>query len=152
MKVVTFEGIKIKLDRPKGTVHTGKDSSGKPWARTYKYDYGFIPKTNGGDSEGIDVFLGPDEDNSDTAYWIAQNKEDGTFDEYKVFLGFKSKAAAKTAYREHIPAKYMSKIFSVSIPMMKAMLGLEPLEKLSYNGLLYGMLSELQNIGAIDAY
>lgn len=84
-KTVEFQGIKIHLDRPKGLIMTGKDSKGEDWSREYKYDYGFIPKTLGGDGDGLDVFIGPDKDASET-YWAVQNKDDGTFDEYKCIL------------------------------------------------------------------
>src|SRR4030067_817678 len=84
-KTVEFQGIKIHLDRPKGLIMTGKDSKGEDWSREYKYDYGFIPKTLGGGGGGLDVFIGPDKDASET-YWAVQNKDDGTFDEYKCIL------------------------------------------------------------------
>ena len=130
MKTVDFQGMKIRLDRPKGFVQTGKSKTGKPWARTYLFDYGFIPKTKGGDGDGVDVFIGPDK-NDQESYWAIQKKDDGSFDEYKVFLGFGSKAAAKKAYTDHIPAKYLKGMVTVRTNMMKAMLGLEPAEKLA---------------------
>src|SRR5690606_6453494 len=88
-KTIEFQGITIHLDRPKGLIMSGKDKNGKEWAREYKYDYGFIPKTLGGDGDGLDVFVGPNKDALE-AYWAIQNKDDGSFDEYKVFLGFTS--------------------------------------------------------------
>jgi len=130
MKTVDFQGMKIRLDRPKGFVQTGKSKTGKPWARTYLFDYGFIPKTKGGDGDGVDVFIGPDK-NDQESYWAIQKKDDGSFDEYKVFLGFGSKAAAKKAYTDHIPAKYLKGMVTIRTNMMKAMLGLEPVEKLA---------------------
>src|SRR5690606_16498486 len=54
-----FQGIPINVDRPKGFVMRGTDAAGKDWARRYKLDYGFIPKTLGGDGDGLDVFIGP---------------------------------------------------------------------------------------------
>lgn len=131
MKTVDFEGMKIRLDRPKGFVQEGKDQDGKPWKRVYKFDYGFIPKTQGGDGDGLDVFLGPDEDGADDAHWVIQRKDDGTFDEYKVFLGFKNRAAAKAAYKAHIPMKFFGGMISMTVQMMRAMLGKEPAEKLA---------------------
>lgn len=146
MKTRIFEGIKIRIDRPKGFVQKGKNAEGVPWERTYKYDYGFIPKTNGGDDEGIDVFLGNDGEDND-AYWVMQKKDDGSFDEYKVFLGFKSKAEAKKAYLEHIPTKFFGGISVESIPMMKALLGLEPIEKLAQQVLFKAWAEEWRNLG-----
>ena len=136
MKTVTFEGMKIRVDRPKGFIQEGTDKDGKSWKRVYRYDYGFIPKTKGGDGEGLDVFLGPDEDAAEDAHWVIQRKDDGSFDEYKVFLGFKNRKVAKKAYLAHIPERYYGGMLSMTVQMMRAMLGQEPAEKL-------GMVLEL---------
>lgn len=122
---IEFQGLTIKLDRPKGFVMRGTDRDGKDWERVYKYDYGYIPKTLGGDGDGLDVFIGPDKA-ADNTYWAVQTKPDGSFDEYKVFLGFKSRDEAIKAYKEHIPAKLLDGVATLSIEMMKAMLGVEP--------------------------
>jgi hypothetical protein len=124
-KKVTFQGIEIHLDRPKGLVMKGEDKEGKPWTREYKLDYGFIPKTLGGDGDGLDVFIGPNPEASET-YWAIQNKDDGSFDEYKVFMGFTSREAAIGAFRDHIPVKYLGGMVSMRLDMMKAMLGQNP--------------------------
>lgn len=129
-KKVVFAGMTVHVDRPKGFVLQGKDDSGKPWSREYKYDYGFLPKTDGGDSEGVDVYLGPDQ-SADDAYWVYQLKKDGSFDEYKVFLGFASRADAKKAYKEHGPPFGYGSMVSMRVPLMKAMLGLSPAEKVA---------------------
>ncbi len=125
-----FRGIPINIDRPKGFIMKGTDSKGRDWARRYKYDYGFIPKTLGGDGDGLDVFIGPKK-KSDTAFWAVQRKEDGSFDEYKVFLGFENRDEAIAAYRQHIPKKFFKGIMAMRIEMMKAMLGkVNPDEKM----------------------
>lgn len=124
-KVIDFQGIPIHLDRPKGLIMTGKDAEGKDWARKYLYDYGFIPKTLGGDGDGLDVFIGPNKTSTET-YWAIQNKADGSFDEYKVFLGFTSRDAATGAFRDHIPVKFLGGMVSMRLDMMKAMLGQHP--------------------------
>jgi inorganic pyrophosphatase-like protein len=144
VKTVDFQGLKVKLDRPKGFVQEGKDSSGKPWRRVYKLDYGYIPKTEGGDGEDVDVFLGPDSTAKET-FWVLQHKDDGSFDEYKVFLGFKKKTDAKKAYGDHIPMSHFGGIVAMPIAMMKALLGKEPFEKLARYISFY---DELEQIGA----
>lgn len=125
MKTVTFQGMRVRVDRPKGFVQRGKDESGGDWERVYKYDYGYLPKTQGGDGEGVDVFLGPAA-GEDEAHWVLQVKKDGSFDEYKVMLGFASRAAAKKAYLEHVPARYFGSMVTMKVPLMRAMLGLDP--------------------------
>lgn len=124
---VDFQGIPIELDRPKGFVQEGTNDAGKPWRRLYLYDYGFIPGTAGGDGEDLDVFLGPNPE-AETAYWATQAKGDGTFDEYKVFLGFPSAEHASLAYALHIPVHLCTGMTAVPVGHMKALLGLNPLE------------------------
>lgn len=127
-KKITFQGLPVHIDRPKGFVQSGKDAQGKPWQRTYKYDYGFIPKTQGGDNEDLDVFIGP-KAKSDAAFWVSQRKDDGSFDEYKVFLGFSSQAAAKKAYLEHVPRKYYGGMEEMPVAAMKTLLNQQPFDK-----------------------
>lgn len=129
-KTVDFQGFKVRLDRPKGFVMEGKDDEGKPWRREYKYDYGFLPKTQGGDGEGVDVFLGPNKD-AHEAFWVIQHKKDGSFDEYKVFLGFPDRKSAKAAYAAHIPLTFFGGMVGMNVGMMKALLGQQPFEKLA---------------------
>lgn len=138
----TFQEIPINLDRPKGFIMMGKDNKGNDWARRYKFDYGFIPKTLGGDGDGLDVFIGPDK-NAPLAFWVVQRKDDGSFDEYKVFLGFDNRDEALAAYRAHIPKKYFNGMITMKVEMMKAMLGkVDPNEKIQRTAKL-AMLDEL---------
>ncbi len=124
-----FQGIPINIDRPRGFIMKGTDKAGNDWARRYRYNYGFIPKTLGGDGDGLDVFIGPLK-KAQYAYWVVQRKDDGSFDEYKVFLGFPDRDAATAAYRQHVPKKYFKGIITMKIQMMKAMLGkFDPEEK-----------------------
>lgn len=124
-KRIDFQGIGICVDRPRGFKMKGTDDKGNPWERTYKVDYGFIPKTLGGDGDGIDVFLGPQK-NAPNAFWAVQNKADGVFDEYKVFLGFPNRNAALSCYEEHIPKKLLSGLTTMRVDMMRSMLGVDP--------------------------
>lgn len=138
-----FQGIPINVDRPKGFIMKGKDVKGNEWARRYKYDYGFIPKTLGGDKDGLDVFIGPDKKH-EYAYWAVQRKEDGSFDEYKCFLGFPDREAATSAYRQHIPKKYFKGMMTMKVEMMHAMLGkVNPNEQIK-RASVPGFFDELQ--------
>lgn len=125
-KLRLFTGLKVKVDRPKGFVQEGKDSEGKPWKRVYKVDYGYFPKTEGGDGEDLDVFLGPDE-KAPTGYLIYQKKADGSFDELKLMMGFADADKAKACYLDHVPAKFFGKMEPLSLNVVKALLGY-PLE------------------------
>jgi hypothetical protein len=127
-KKIDFQGLEISVDRPEGFVQTGKNSDGDEWTRTYKFDYGFIKGTSGGDGEDLDVFVGPDEDAPD-AFIVTQNKEDGSFDEYKAFVGFSSEDDVLRAYEMHIPTEYFDSISTVPVGALKGLLGIEPLEE-----------------------
>ncbi len=126
-KSVTFQDIAILIDRPKGFVQTGKDKDGNDWSRTYQTDYGFFPQTKGGDGEDLDVFIGPNAE-STRVFWATQKKDDGSFDEYKVFVGYDTEVAALQAYAAHIPTKFLADMTETSVGMLKALLNLEPSE------------------------
>jgi len=148
---VEFQGIPIHIDRPKGFVMQGTGADGKPWEQKYKYNYGFIPKTEGGDGDGIDVFIGPNK-KAPESFWAMQTKPDGSFDEYKVFLGFDSRSEAVAVYTDHIPKKLLNGMVTIRVGMMKAMLGLESdgLIKKTAGLRMVSFLDELQQIrGAV---
>ena len=120
-----FQGIPIRVDRPRGLMMMGTDKKGVKWSRRYRYDYGYIPKTLGGDGDGLDVFVGPKK-TSPHAFWAVQKHDDGSFDEYKVFLGIDNRDEATAVYRQHIPKKLLAGMMSMKVTMMKAMLGHNP--------------------------
>lgn len=143
-----FQGIPIHIDRPKGFIMVGEDEKGETWKRRYQNDYGFIPKTLGGDGDGLDVFIGPDK-KAQHAYWAVQKKPDGSFDEYKVFLGFDSRDEAIAVYRRHIPKKLLANLLTMRIEMMKSMLGSqEPAERMKKAAMAMGFANELRRMQA----
>lgn len=126
-KLTHFAGLRVRIDRPKGYVQKGKDKEGEPWERVYKVDYGFLPGTQGGDGDGLDVFLGPDE-KADPAYLVYQKKDDGSFDEFKLMLGFKDGSSARACYVDHIPSKFLGKMEPLSLNVVRALTG-QPLDE-----------------------
>ncbi len=131
----TFCGIDIVIDRPRGFVQEGVDSDGVAWSRAYLYDYGYIPRTRGGDGDGLDVFVGNDD--TATAFWILQNDGFGAFDEYKIMLGFPGRAEAVAAYLAHVPERHLGEVRETSVEMIKALLGLEPEERIKQLSALF---------------
>jgi hypothetical protein len=129
LKTVDFQGLPVHVDRPRGFVQSGMDEKGQAWKRIYHVDYGYVPNTAGGDGESVDVYLGLDNEAKD-AHWILQKKLDGTFDEYKVMLGFPDADMAKGMYLAHTPKKFLGGVATTSVAMMKALLGLHPSETL----------------------
>lgn len=122
-KNVTFAGVPVRIDRPKGFVQKGVGPDGNVRYRTYHADYGYIPGTKGGDGEGFDVFLGPKENGR--AFLIHQKKDDGTFDEFKLMLGYADPQSAKAMYLKHIPQKYMGSFQEVPVAMIQGLRGKE---------------------------
>ncbi len=120
-----YQGIGVRIDRPKGFVQRGTDDTGQTWERTYKTDYGYIPRTEGGDAEELDVYMGP-EPGAGFAHWVIQNKADGSFDEYKLMLGFPDRAAARKMWEEHTPKKYFGGLVTTEIGLVKSLLGVHP--------------------------
>lgn len=116
-------GIPIVIDRPRGYVDGGVAPDGSRWERVYQVDYGYIPRTEGGDGEPLDVFLGPSE--SRMVYWATQVHADGSFDELKLFIGFDSLAAARACYLMHIPSQYLKGFTTGALAQIQAMCGAE---------------------------
>lgn len=94
---VYFSGFKITIENKKGSKRYWTDENGNTGFNEMKNHYGYFSNTLGHDGDHIDVFLGANQ-KSDKVYVVDQNKNDGTFDESKVMLGFNSKKEAKEAY------------------------------------------------------
>ena len=135
--VVDFRGLKVTVDRPRGTIQKGVGSDGKEWVRAYHIDYGHIEGTRGGDEHDpargkdgqLDVYLGAYKE-ADEVHWILQKREDGSFDEYKCMVGFVDADSAKAMYLAHTPKRFFGSMASTSVEMMKALLGMRPQETL----------------------
>jgi hypothetical protein len=125
IKKIDFQGLKIYIDRPKGFVQKGTNNKGEKWERVYLYDYGFIKGTEGGDGEDLDVFVGQNKDSSNV-YLVTQKHLDGSFDEYKAFVGFESEDEALEAYEAHIPTKFFEDICVIPVGALKGLVGLDP--------------------------
>ena len=94
---VSFQGISIAIEQPRGTYRNGDDSkTGKRWTSRMAAHYGYISQTKGNDGDGVDCFVGP-YPQSETAYAINQHI-DGRFDEHKIMLAFPDEETASNAY------------------------------------------------------
>ena len=105
----TFKGLTINIEVDKGEIRKKKTFSTK-----MKCAYGHIPKTSGEDGEEIDVYLNNDPISS-RVFIVRQLKEDKTYDEDKIMLGFNSKEEAKNMYLEHIPPKFFGAIIETDM-------------------------------------
>ena len=94
-----FHGILIYVENVPGSIRSGFDRDGEPWATQMQLHYGEIPGTHAVDGDPVDVYVGTDF-SAETAYVVHQFV-DGYYDEDKVMLGFPSKEEAVKAYQAH---------------------------------------------------
>lgn len=96
---VSFRGIPITIENPKGSVRSGKSKSGKVWSSILPDHYGYIKGTRGADNDHVDCYLGPD--HTSNKVFVIDQKDHAThvFDEHKCMLGYKDIRSAKDAYR-----------------------------------------------------
>lgn len=95
--VVSIQGLSIAIENPKGSTRSGVDADGDEWSTEMQDTYGYIENTAGADTDDIDVFVG-EHPLSDKVFIVDQVKEDGSFDEHKVMLGYESSEDAREAY------------------------------------------------------
>lgn len=95
--VVSIQGLSIAIENPKGSTRSGVDADGDEWSTEMQDTYGYIENTAGADTDDIDVFVG-EHPLSDKVFIVDQVKEDGSFDEHKVMLGYESSENAREAY------------------------------------------------------
>jgi hypothetical protein len=95
---ISFQGLPISIENPKGSTRSGKGPDGKEWSVKMPYDYGYIKRTQGADGDHVDVCIGPDH-TSDHVFLVDQHDHrTKQFDEHKVMLGYRTKEAAMAAY------------------------------------------------------
>lgn len=112
-----FQGLPIAVENRKGSVRKGVDKDGTPWRTKMRFPYGYIKGTKAADGDEVDCYIGPDSE-AENAFVVHQKKDDGSFDEDKVMLGFASEEEARKAYLVHYNTdKYLGPIDAV--PMEK---------------------------------
>lgn len=94
---VKWQGLEIAIENPVGSTREGKG-----WKTTMRNAYGYICRSGGVDGDEVDVYLGDDMD-APTVYVVHQRKNGNwkAYDEDKCMIGFKSEAAARSAYLAH---------------------------------------------------
>jgi len=106
-----WQGLEIAVETPRGAVRSGQTEEGETWTQTMHSGYGYVVGKPGADqeagrpTEGVDVYVGEDV-NHPMSYIVNQKNPDGSFDEHKVMIGYRSQAAAEEAYRkDYAPAR-----------------------------------------------
>jgi hypothetical protein len=146
-----LHGMRLSIENKAGSTRKGVGEDGKPWESKLNHDYGYIRETLGKDKDHIDVFLGPQAEDTDKVYVIDQNNKEGGFDEHKVMLGFKDSNDAYQAYHSNYPEGWdgFDAITQLDLPSFK---------KWAYSGNKAGKrkaISELRNFksgGSVDSY
>jgi inorganic pyrophosphatase len=121
-KRVTMHGIGMGIEWKKGEkrrYYDKKDPKKVNYEKLMKADYGYISGTKDHDGEQLDAYVGPNP-KSTKVFVIKQLKDDGSFDEHKVMLGYDDLAAAKASYLDHMPAKRLGKIEETDVDGFKA--------------------------------
>lgn len=95
---VNINGLDISIENPRGSIRSGIDNDGESWSVKMAHHYGYIKKTEGADGEHIDVYIGRNPE-SQKVFIVDQVNPDGSFDEHKVMVGFKTKGQATSGYR-----------------------------------------------------
>lgn len=95
---VKVHGLDISIENPRGSWRGGGHGD-KKWRSQLPHHYGYIRKTEGGDGDHVDVYLGPHL-KSPHVFVVDQHHLTGEkhFDEHKCFIGFGSKTQAREAY------------------------------------------------------
>lgn len=98
-KRVTWHGLDISIEHPRGSTRKGVDAGGTPWEITLTHDYGYLLKTKGVDGDHVDVFLG-DDPRSESVYVIhtLTAPDFREYDEDKCMLDFSSEDDARAAF------------------------------------------------------
>lgn len=91
--------LDIAIENPAGSTRTGPG-----WATTMKDHYGYVKRTEGADSDQVDVYVkaGTPTDHAGPVFVIDQyDPTTGKFDETKAMVGYRFKGAAIKAYDAH---------------------------------------------------
>jgi hypothetical protein len=95
---IKVHGLDITIENPRGSTRSGTTDDGKKWTSRLPHHYGYVRRTEGGDGDHVDVFVGPHL-KSPSVYVIDQHELlAGDWDEHKCMIGFGSKKQAVEAY------------------------------------------------------
>ena len=111
---VAIHGLEVTIEVAQGQQRRGVGKDGKPWSKEMHCHYGYFKRTESSDGEHVDIYLGPNPE-SELVFVVDQVKQDGTFDEPKVLLGFVNQEAAKSMYLRHVPGFCLGAITAMTM-------------------------------------
>lgn len=113
-------GMKISIENKRGSYRTGQNSQGVKWRKIMKADYGYIRgATKDNTHEKRDVYVGK-EKNAKNVYIINQLNRQGTLDEQKYMVGYKSLSDAKASFLAHVHQDRFGSIRPMSVEQFKS--------------------------------
>jgi hypothetical protein len=92
-----LNGVTVVIENPEGSTRRSKPGAKVEWETKMRHHYGDLAGTKGADGAPVDVFIGPDPSSS-KIFVVDQVNEDGSFDEHKVMMGFRSEQDARAGY------------------------------------------------------
>lgn len=107
-------GLQVRVEANAGDVRRWRAPDGTEGQTVLRFAYGEILGTRGVDGEPVDVYVGPDP-TAPFAFVVDQLRADGTLDEQKVFLGFRSPNAVEAAYLLHYPQSFWGSVAQVEV-------------------------------------
>jgi inorganic pyrophosphatase len=96
---VSWKGLVISIETPKGAYRRGVGKDGKPWSRKLRDYYGYFLNSEAKDGDHVDVFICDDHLDSELVFVVNQIDPDtDRYDEPKVIIGTTSEEAARKVY------------------------------------------------------
>lgn len=117
-------GLTVFIEHPNGSTRTGTSPDGSTWSTPMLADYGFLPMTLSVDGEELDAYVGPNL-LSTLAFVISQVREDGSYDEPKLMLGFDSETDAIRCYMAHVPAWCFGGVTALPLSLIVGLMNIE---------------------------
>jgi hypothetical protein len=121
---ISWQGLTISLENPKGSTRSGTAPDGTSWSTTMQHDYGYFLGSEGNDGDHVDVFLGPTP--ASELVFVADQIDPATgkFDEHKVLVGFTSRAEAEAGYLANYSKGWqgLGQLVAFTVPQFKAWL------------------------------
>lgn len=140
-------GLDIAIENPKGTIRRKLTPDGEEkWRVKMPAHYGYLKGTKGADKDAVDCYIGPDKDAK--LVWIVDqiHPSDGSFDEHKCLLGFRSYEDAVKAYEAGFSdgsgAKRKGAVVEMDLAEFKDWLKGDCSKPLAYDGKLAKAWSE----------
>lgn len=118
---LNLHGLEIVIEWRAGD---RKPSAEGDWSYEVRNDYGYFVNTTSPEEEEMDVYVGPERE-STRAFLCSLLNEDGSFNEFKVYLGFSSRKICCEAFMDQYGEYKCGPIMEVSINDLKEWIELQ---------------------------